>query len=551
MSNLNELKPQMRFLDDSKPKLAAGTYQIEVKHDILDVSHDIKGNYAKNRQFVVQAPRFALPPNSIQAQFPTPESNTDFRTSLPFIVFKQEHLPWSRKIGGSAGDAPWLALMIFRASEIEYTKPADADASPTLSTIRDVKTEVAKYDANNTIGPTFELDPIETSANTPLRASTIDVLYGTFKQLAPRTSELPFLAHIRKTENGGLAADGETGLLSYATLLANRLANPKTEELYIAHVVSLEGWAGYLPGDTLPGPIADTKKLRLVSLYSWKFNSKESGVNFTELIETMSVDTLKLPFNPPATWDKDKSKYTPAQAEVKKKYENGYIALNYDARTGEKSFAWYRGPFTPVVPVVIDRLVPEINNEGYGTNVTTADKAMIYNADTGIFDHSYAVAWELGRMLTLGNRPAAIAIWQWKKASLQKLQVLNRMVNDKQKRRKQLLGTADNLGLTALLDGLNWHQMRDDLMDDQAGKYIFMNYLGNQLGKHILGIDNENGPAISTLDPTGLDQHLDAMPGLLSKGEMISALENGLDPHVLISDKLEAALKMYTATDQQ
>jgi hypothetical protein len=41
------------------------------------------------------------------------------------------------------------------------------------------------------------------------------------------------------------------------------------------------------------------------------------------------------------------------------------------------------------------------------------------------------------------------------------------------------------------------------------------------------------------------------MPGLLSKGEMISALENGIDPHVLISDKLEAALKMYTATDQQ
>ncbi len=228
MSNLNELKPQMRFLDDSKPKLAAGTYQIEVKHDILDVSHDIKGNYAKNRQFVVQAPRFALPPNSVQAQFPTPESNTDFRTSLPFIVFKQEHLPWSRKIGGSAGDAPWLALMIFRASEIEYTKPADADASPTLSTIRDVITEVRKYNANNTIGPDIELDPIETSVNTPLRASTIDVLYGTFKQLAPRTSELPFLAHIRKTENGGLAADGETGALSYATLLANRLANPKT-----------------------------------------------------------------------------------------------------------------------------------------------------------------------------------------------------------------------------------------------------------------------------------------------------------------------------------
>ncbi|OOQ59959.1 hypothetical protein [Mucilaginibacter pedocola] len=542
MSTLNETVPQMQFLDDRIPQLAAGTYQIEVEHNILDVSHDIKGNYALGQQFIVQGPRFALPPNSVQAQFPTPGSGTDFHASLPFVVLRNEFLPWSRKIGGIPADTPWMALMVFRVNEIAYTKPANADASPTLSTIRPVKTEVVKYNANNTIGPDIELDAIEQSLLS-LQANTIDVTYGTFKQLAPKAAELPFLAHVRSTDNGANAPDGETNMRSYATILANRLANPATEELYIAHLVSLEGWANYLPGGTPPQPVADTTKLRLVSLLSWKFNNKKAGVNFGQLINTMSVDTLKMPFNPPAAWGADESKYTPAQKETTKKYKEGYVALNYDARTGEKSFAWYRGPFVPVVPSVISRLVPKEEDGLYKTYISTADKAMIYDADTGIFNHSYAVAWELGRMLTLGNRPAAIAIWQWKKASLQKLQTLWRILADRQKKIHYLQSTEVKLGLTALLDGLDWRQVSDDLMDNQAGKYIFMEYLGNELGKHILGIEKE--PVISVLDPTGLQEHLDDLPGVLSNAEILEALQNGVDPHVLIANKLDEALKLY------
>jgi hypothetical protein len=533
---------EMRFLDNSTPKLAAGTYQIDINHDIKEPSHQIDAKYAYSQQFIVQAPRFSLPPNSVQGKFPTADTRTDFHASLPYIVLNEQHLPWSRKISSTVpAGSPWMVLMVFRAGEIVYTRPDDTDASPTLSTVRDVRTAVANYVSpdKKTIGPKIELDEIERTGNAMLRASTIDVLYTNFEKLAPRAAELPFLAHVRRTDNGGLVADDETRVRSYANLLANRLANPKNEDLYVAHLVSLEGWADYLPGST-PKPVVPGLTLRLVSLYSWKFRNRKDTVDFNGTINALDVDTLKLKFSPPAGWGNDETKYTPAQKDVKNKYKKGYVALNHDTRTGEKSFAWYRGPFTPVAPVKISNLVPKEEDGLLKTHITSADKAMIYDAETGIFNQSYAVAWELGRMLTLGNRPAAIAIWQWKKESMQKLQTLNRMITDQQKRRRQLYGAEENLTLGTLLEGLDWRQIRDDLMDDQAGKYIFMNYLGRGLGRHILGLDGSNGPVIASLDPTGLQQHLEALPGVLSTNEMISALENGIDPHVLLSDKLAA-----------
>ena len=541
----------MQFLDNSIPVLTAGNYKIDATHDITEVSYDVKGNYKLSQQFKVLAARFSLPPGSVQGQYPAPDSVTDFHTNLPYIVFNQQNLPWARQINGDTGSAPWMALMIFRADEIIYNNPGNAVPNPTLSTTRTVKSEVANYVGENTLGPVIKLDDeLELNILPPLKANTIDVLASTFQQLAPTLAELGFLAHIRKINSGGLAADGQTGERTYANLLANRLANPNNEALYYAHLVSLEGWAEYLPGATPAKTFPADQKLRLVSLYSWKFNNKKAKVSFGKLMASMSSGTLQLRFDAPAAWPKKEADYTEAQKQVKARYSNGYVALNHDTRTGEKSFAWYRGPFCPVKPVIIKNIKPVIAAGDYLTHITSADKAMIFDAKTGVFDQSYAVAWELGRLLTLANRPAAIAIWQWKKRGMKKLQVLNLMIADKLKKKKKMLGAEATLELNALLDGVNWLQLKDDLMDDQAGKYIFMNYLGRGLGKHILGTGSENGPAVAILDPAGVHNLLEKLPGVLSKGELQSALENGTDPHVAIFEKLDAAHRVYGTPKQ-
>ena len=64
--------------------------------------------------------------------------------------------------------------------------------------------------------------------------------------------------------------------------------------------------------------------------------------------------------------------------------------------------AWYRGPLEPE-PVVAN---PQ-------PAYPSAPAALIYDPSTGMFDTSYAAAWEIGRLLTLANGPVASSLATW------------------------------------------------------------------------------------------------------------------------------------------
>jgi hypothetical protein len=57
-----------------------------------------------------------------------------------------------------------------------------------------------------------------------------------------------------------------------------------------------------------------------------------------------------------------------------------------------------------------------------------ADELMRYDCDSGLFDVSYAMAWQLGRMLTLQNQPLAVEIFNWKRSQAQKLHEIQQHV---------------------------------------------------------------------------------------------------------------------------
>ena len=82
--------------------------------------------------------------------------------------------------------------------------------------------------------------------------------------------------------------------------------------------------------------------------------------------------------------------------------QDGYTMLGYTSRLGEQTVAWYRGPLLPA-PVAANPQPP----------FQAAVAALIYDPTTGIFDASYAAAWEIGRLLTLANGPVAISLSQW------------------------------------------------------------------------------------------------------------------------------------------
>lgn len=182
----------------------------------------------------------------------------------------------------------------------------------------------------------------------------------------------------------------------------------KAPRRYFAHLVSLEGFADYLgptPKKTLPTKPGSNALMdvQMVSLYNWTFVSMpETFMSFAELIgklvasEAATQGALRLP---------PLSGLPPA---AESRLQNGYVALKFIAGSGDETFSWYRGPFSPVVPQPLPPVGP-----ARGVPVaqaTSADALMIYLAEQGLFDMSYAAAWNIGRNLALADAHFAQAI---------------------------------------------------------------------------------------------------------------------------------------------
>jgi hypothetical protein len=80
-----------------------------------------------------------------------------------------------------------------------------------------------------------------------------------------------------------------------------------------------------------------------------------------------------------------------ANGKVQTALKLGYAPLPHHLRQGSRTVSWYRGPLVPVPDVA--RTVDNI--------FVNADRALQYDKDTGLFDVTYAAAWQLGRLLAL------------------------------------------------------------------------------------------------------------------------------------------------------
>lgn len=85
-----------------------------------------------------------------------------------------------------------------------------------------------------------------------------------------------------------------------------------------------------------------------------------------------------------------------AEQYARRRLHLGYTPLPYRLLSGETTYGWYRGPFVPVIAA-------ETRDFARDTPKTTADHALIYEPEHGLFDVSYAAAWTLGRTLALSD----------------------------------------------------------------------------------------------------------------------------------------------------
>jgi hypothetical protein len=386
---------QAAFYDSVTPALAEGDYQVIVTDTITVEGEPAPAAYGQAQRFRVTGPRVALGPHDVVATSPPAGSQGRYDNWLPQVVLAQRSLPWQVSLTGQDTAAsgspaqPWLAVLLLTRAEIDAAGKPPAPGSTGTQTV-----PIGSYltPPTGTLGPAVTPGLTQFQQEQPtLTCSVVDVTFEAFRAVAPQTTELPYLVHVRQVGTGDQEELSVPAPGWYSVVTGNRLPTGAQDGVYIAHLVSLEGFASYLPDQPAPQGHA---LVRLVSLASWSFTSGSDAGDFAFLMGKLSAAPFRVPVSVTGT---DAASQVLATAVA-----DGYTLLGYATRLGEQTAAWYRGPFQPA-PVTAN---PQPAYQA-------ASAAFLYDPATGIFDASYAAAWEIGRLLTLANGPVARSLAGW------------------------------------------------------------------------------------------------------------------------------------------
>jgi hypothetical protein len=465
---------EIRFLQRHLPGLSAGEYEIAIEQEVKSSKiQPPQPPYAAKRKFSVRCERFALRPSDVQAVFPPAGSLGDHANVLPHIVLSRGTLPWERR--GDSGDAntPWLALLVFHEGEApailtlyvitEQTLAAlKAEAVPddVLSILAGVKERefageeqffTALKDAIGDEQAAKNRKAIVAHAD---KRNVIEVNRSWLESVLPGKSELEFLTHVRESADyvitdralAGLKAEGlfadilsqlaglkeqtfigteafldalKTAIgeqqaaqhveeiarhaadrIELAVVIGNRL--PKSGGASTAHLVSVEGCYN-ASGFNFP-VAAENGLIRLTSLHNWSFACVDPLQSFTGLL-------TQLDRKPGALHLLDGK---PGQDAAKESLKQGALPLWHALRQGGRTVSWYHGPLAPGEIKLGDSSAPDLP-------ARAADELLRYNRATGMFDVSYAAAWELGRLLALQSKTFSVSLYNWKRAHVQQL----------------------------------------------------------------------------------------------------------------------------------
>jgi hypothetical protein len=373
----------MQLYDNEIPGLEAGTYEVT---STLSLPNSETDNFQSSttQTFEVDGPRFAIDPDEVHARIPQSKANGDFSLVLPSVTLSTPALPWERAITDDPA-VPWMALLLFTADELRVDPRSN---SPLISST------VAEFLSPQAGRVKPDIDPsMLPAAQAGMTMNSVLIEPTLFTAVTPRLVELTSLAGVRRVDPSKQAVQGDSATRSYATVMANRfpLSTATGGGIGVrnfALLVSFEGLTDYLVDE--PTWPAETDFVQVAVLAFWDFTSAEQpGMTFAELAE----DLITSDQDSPSAWKLQIPVSDPGSSAASRLNE-GYTALSYQTLIGVDSFAWYRGPFVPVpaqpLPASIDM-------------VLRADRAAIYDEANAVFDHSYAAAWTISRLLALAD----------------------------------------------------------------------------------------------------------------------------------------------------
>jgi hypothetical protein len=294
----------------------------------------------------------------------------------------------------------------------------------------------------------------------------IDLPAALFDRIAPSLADLQMMAHVRAVDmDSKPIQDNEivTATERYAIVVGNRLpqTTPATQVppalqpapavgKNVALLVSLENMQEALRGHSADGYYATQVAtsaggfVRLPVFYSWSFVSwHDTSFEFEQILKglngrdpTASNDGPKVPNSLMRRPDPPKfDNPTDGQTIAQEMLELGYTPMNHLTRVPNvgggdtekiQTVSWYRGP---LVPFAVDPNIDFVSNpSGAPENQTpliySADQLLRFDPNVGLYDASYAAAWQIGRLLSLQDKSFSVALYRWKKSVDQKFRMM-------------------------------------------------------------------------------------------------------------------------------
>jgi hypothetical protein len=394
----------MSFIQYQLPGLQSAAYTLTATQVI-----SVQGQgdtFRATQPLFVTGVRYQLDDPGVDSVFPPSGSQGEFGNVLPHVVLTDSTLPWqrspvtqsaldvdlaARRAEATAGKpAPsWLALLLFDES--------DPPPKPQSRTIADLVSGNGVFHPPR--APEYGEQPTDP-------VTVIDVRADQFAQITPSLADLNWLAHTRLVTAAAKATTRAAGdppsSQELALVFGSRL--PVAGQASTVYLVSLEGFGPYLPSDNgaASGAIpAGTASVRLAVLRSWTFAAIGSQQSFQGLLEALDMTPASLQL--PVTPTPEPTGTGDADATVAQAFGLGYTAMNHGLRDGSSTVSWYRGPLLP-----LGVTVPAL------TASQASDELLRYDPGSGMFDVTYAAAWELGRLMALRDRAFATALYRWR-----------------------------------------------------------------------------------------------------------------------------------------
>jgi len=417
------------FYSDRRPALENGDYTLTIKQTLTGVPG--APVFSRQQEVSVLGPRFTLDPQDIHSFFPPEGSLGQYSNVLPHVMLNRCSLPWERSAKKTATPPPpWLALLVLDESELNQNgaTPDPAKAAVFSSTL-----EAMGYPQGGPNLPwTVSLpegctgwmptglaseygDLASGKKGTPV--TLLRVPWALSEVLLPAAADLPYTVHARRATAAqatrGPAAGNKTAVVPpatadhpdtdlvrqsgadepFAAVLATRL--PAAGNKATVYLVSLEGH--YEAPPTTP----PTARVFFV-LATWHFACLSATHDFAGLLKNADCGPFCLPSAGLNT------------QTARDQIDSGFVGLPHLMRQGNRSASWYRGPLLPGAPVDTVALPG-------GGAIAHADELVRYDRHSGMFDVTYAAAWELGRLLMLSDRRASLDLSHWKEAHSQSL----------------------------------------------------------------------------------------------------------------------------------